>query len=363
MAKRAPYLFPGGRPGLVWLAILILAVALSAGCSRKKAETPPPAPEPAVDTTAPKDPPPEPEKPGPVSPFDGLKAEAAQIGRRPLAVMIDNQADARPQAGLNQAEMVYEILAEGGITRYMAVFLRNGPPAVGPVRSARHYFVQLAAELDALYAHAGQSPQAEEELARLKIPDIDDLKGAGGFFRSRERQAPHNLYLNASDARAFAARRGIEKAGQVPQGIFSFKADLTPAGKAAVKISIPYPYGYQGYTVNYEYDSPNDRYARSVAGKPQVDAADGRQVAPKNVIVQFTPHRAIPGDREGRIDVTLVGSGKGLVFTKGTVREIKWDKKSVRDRTRFTDASGNAIELQPGQTWIQVVPVGTTVEY
>lgn len=345
-------LVPGVRKRVAAGAILI--ALLTAGCAQAT-----PKPQPATGTAV------QPEiaqpPPAPPSPLDGRKAQdEAALQRRPMAVMFDNHPNARPQTGLNQAEVVYEILAEGGITRFMGLFLREQPEVIGPVRSARHYFVQLAAEFDPYYVHVGFSPQARAEIDRLGILNLDDGKGAGGFFRSADRKSPHNLYISLPKARAWADQRGWEKKA-APRAGFKFAAEPQLAGKTAKALRISIPGAYQGYYVEYAYDDAKGAWLRSVDGEPHVDAATSEQLAARTVVVQFVPTRAIPGDTAGRIDMDIVGSGRAQIFAAGQVVQGRWRKPGVRIPTSFVDADGKPIEFAPGQVWIQVLPTNAEV--
>jgi hypothetical protein len=293
------------------------------------------------------------------SPYTGLKVDPKLVERRPVVVMIDNSPKARPQAGLNKAQVIYEMLAEGGITRFEAVYLEGEPATLGPVRSARHYFVYTAAGYDSVYAHCGGSPQAFQEIAALKVPDLDDLKDRGIYWRSPARTAPNNLYTSMETLRSAMALRGWERQ-QAPPPQFKF-TDTPKGGSPAGKIKIPYPKGYQGYTVDWEYDSEARVYRRFTAGEPHIDSENGTQLTAKTVMVLYIKSWPIPGDQELRIDMEIIGSGKGAVFSSGKSREIKWTKESKTSPFSFYEASGAPLEIERGQVFIQVVPLETEV--
>lgn len=356
-------LVPGVRKRVA--AGMILFGLFAAGCARARSGSPgspgadarPPAeppPPPAALEPARKEPPPEPE--GPPSPLDGVPArDEAAVRRRPIAVMIDNHPSARPQTGLSKAEVVYEILAEGGITRFMALFLREQPDVVGPVRSARHYFVQLAAEPDAYYVHAGFSPQARVEIDRLHIADVDDMRGAGGFFRVTDRRSPHNLYVSLPKARAWGDQRGW-RSEEGPKSGLRFAREARIEGTPARSVRVVIPAAFQGYAVEYAYDEAKGVWLRSINGEPHVDAATSEQLAARTVVLQFVATRAVPGDADGRIDMDLVGSGRARIFSGGKALQARWSKSAVRAPTSFADAEGKPVEFPPGQVWIHVLP-------
>lgn len=331
---------------------LLVLIFLTAGCSSAPATTKQELPNQQEL------PPPEP-KTVP-SPYTGVRTDPERVNRRPIAVMIDNSPKARPQHGLAAASIVYEMLAEGGITRYMAIYLEGEAETVGPVRSARHYFVYAAAGHDAVYAHCGGSPQAYREIAGLSIRSLDDMKDRGIFRRSNDRSAPHNLYTSIATLRKEMAARGWEKT-QAPEPLWKF-TDESGQGKPATYVRIPYPKGYQGYSVRYEFDQESGTYKRYVADAPHVDASDRSQIRAKSIIVLFIKSWPIPKDPELRIDMDIVGSGSGILFVDGKQRDIKWSKASKTGPFCFSESNGEPLKMQRGNVWIQVVPLETQVE-
>lgn len=310
-------------------------------------------------------PPPPPEPPKFYSPLTGELTTEELTKRRPVAVMIDNHPDSRPQSGLDQAGLVYEVLAEGGITRYFAVYLDQAVPEVGPVRSARDYFLDLAMELDALYVHCGQSPQAEEEIPAFNINDINlEFNVPARFsWRASDRQSPHNLYTSYERTMGAAAEKKYRTttSGQ-PRELFKRDPALAPTGAAATEVTIPYPKGYEGYVVSWKHDPATGLYSRFVKGRPYLDKPTGRQLTTPNIIVQYVRSEAIPKDPKLRINVYFVGEGRAQLFLKGVAVEAKWKKASREAPTVFTDAQGHPLVLVPGQTWIEVVPLETKVD-
>lgn len=353
-----------GVKGFRWLFLLLVLLLLlpaAAGCSRKQAQPPAAPPGPTAPTTPGNEPSAPVVQPPPGSaacPLDGEMVDPSLISRRPLAVMIDNAPLARPQSGLEAAEMVYEILAEGGITRFMAFYLQNEPEEVGPVRSARHYFLRLTPDVNGIYVHAGGSPRAMDELKKFKIAELDDLRGSGKMWRNKTRKAPHNLYASVPLMREDARARKLDKEA-VPPALFQFEPKLSPAGKAVKDIKIHYPGGYK---VTYEYNAPFSQYLRFIGTEAHLDSASRTQLRARNVIVMFAKHEDVPNDDKDRLDVKVVGSGQALIFTGGTMQEGSWSKASVQEAIRFTGADGKPVTLLPGQTWIQVMPEGSLVE-
>jgi hypothetical protein len=331
------------------LFILILAAAILVGCA---ASTPParPAEQPKAEPA-----PAKPAAPAITSPYTGLPVTKAQISRRPVVAMIDNSPKARPQAGLDKAQIVYEMLAEGGITRFLAVYLEGEPEVLGPVRSARHYFVYTAAAYDSVYAHCGGSPQAFEEMAAMRIPDLDDIKDRDIYWRSPDRAAPNNLYTSMKVLRDAMAMRSWERQ-DAPAAQFLF-ADKPAEGTPATSLRVPYPGGYQGYTISYDYDAQAKAYKRTMAGDPHNDAVTGTQISAHTVIVMYVKSWPIPKDPELRIDMDIVGRGKGVLFSSGKTREMGWVKEGKGSPFQFSEANGEPLKLEPGNIWIQVVPL------
>lgn len=275
---------------------------------------------------------------------------------QPLAIMVENHSDARPQSGLDKADVVYEAVVEAGITRFMAVYANREAEVVGPVRSARHYYVYWACEYNAIYAHCGSSPQGYDALRAVGLTSLDDTYGTGSFWRSNDRVAPHNLYASTR-----ALRDSAEDWGSGWLSGLRFRPTDAAAEKPEVtEIRIVHP---DQYTVVYTYSKEDNAYLREMEGFPHVDAYSGVQYQPKNVIVEFVEAWRIPGDTAGRMDMALVGQGDAYVFVGGKAIKGSWIKPSLTAPTHYVDASGNDIVLNPGQTWIQVVPDGGQITY
>jgi hypothetical protein len=299
--------------------------------------------------------------------LDGMPAAAAVVNRLPIAVMIDDNVIARPQSGFNAASIVYQAPADGGEDRYMLVFQEMDASDIGPVRSGRPYFIYWAAEYRAGVAHYG----GDEKTLKKVIPPIsgtliynlDAMSGSGSaFHRISSREAPHNAYTSSADLRSTAAKRGYP--AEMVGGLASrpFKDDA-PASERPAKGSINVPYG-RGAS-SYTYDPATNSYLRSVAGKAQVDAADGKRVVARNVIVlwmalSYDPESE-PGHRRPVLD--QIGDGTAWVFRDGTVIKGTWAKKDAGDLTRLYDSAGNEISLVRGRIFVQVVATGTKVTF
>jgi len=286
------------------------------------------------------------------SPLTGLYIDKERLNDRPIAVMLDNYYKARPQAGLSEADVVYEILAEGNITRYLAIIYTNRPETVGPVRSARPYFLDKALEYDPLYVHVGGSEQAKSDIKALKMADIDGLSSGGDiFWRKKHKPIPNNMYTSFNAIMKQSERRKYNTNGSFETLKFNDK-DVEIEGDELTEIKIP----YRGskYVSGFKYNEEDGLYYRYVNNKPHLDEASKIHLTAKNIFVQYTSQRVI--DSVGRLEMNLVGNGKGLYITNGKVMEVTWKKPSRRALTRFYDKQGNEISLNPGITWYQVVP-------
>jgi hypothetical protein len=273
--------------------------------------------------------------------------------------MIDNIAEARPQFGLGNADVVYEAPAEAGIPRLMPVFLRAGRQAdsIGPVRSTRHYFVYMANEYRAPLVHIGSSPQGFDALRATGLPDVDEARGDAGFVRDSTRVAPHNGFVSTTSIRQVLRQRGMPVPATT--GPIAYGAFRAGAASATI-IKIPYP-GPEHYSVEYDYDRTEKLYKRITDGFPHKDGATGEQYAATSIVIEFADAELIPNDGAGRIDVGLVGSGKGMLISEGTEVPLQWSRASVRDATQFTRTDGAPFAVPTGQVWIQIVPLETKV--
>jgi len=306
-----------------------------------------------------------------VCPLCGERVPVSSLLHRPIAVSVDNLDAARPQSGLGDACLVYEVLAEGGITRFVAFFLHKDTASIGPVRSLRPYFLDLAMPLGAPVAHVGGSPQALADAAALapRAMSIDEMKQESAFWRSSSRKAPHNCYTSLSALRSASISLGYEGrtlTTTTPAAfVFAPAADkvaLPADSQALSRFSVTYAGGSGGYVVTYDYDSDSEQWMRYIGGSAHVDAATGKQLRATSVIVQYVPSRVIPGDTEGRLELDLTGTGQAMVFTLGKTFKVQWSKAG-RDRPiSYTDSAGDPLTLPPGPVWVLVVPPGSRLD-
>lgn len=283
--------------------------------------------------------------------INGTYINEEKFKLRPFAVMLDNEYNARPQAGLDEADLVYEFLVEGPITRYMAVFQSNAPELIGPVRSARPYFIYKALEFECLYVHDGGSEQAKQEIKEYKVADIDAYsRDKRIFWRKKHKSAPHNEYTS-TDAIRLAAKESKYKT-QVDFDSWKFnKKNKNINGDEANHIKIPYT---KNYIPSFKYDEKKELYLRYINDKPHVDEKTNNNIYAKNIIIQKADTKII--DSVGRRSIEIVGSGEGYYLTNGKKIEIKWKKDSINSLTKFYNIQGNEIKLNPGVIWVEVIP-------
>lgn len=295
------------------------------------------------------------------SAFDGMPiGENAE--ESVLSVMIDNFVSARAQhSGIRSASIVYEALAEGGITRLMLIFPYQILPRVGPVRSAREYFVDFAEEYGGIYLHAGGAPSALDKLVaskRLYHFDEDELiKKPFYSFRDYRYSAPHNLFMDLSAVRLRAEENNWKLSDT--KASFCFTDEISATNLTAQQIQITFsPDPLASSKVLFQYDEDEKNYKRFYQNTklmPHTDQFDGLQVSPSNIIVQVAESFLIPGDDKERIELKHLGSGLALLYRNGTVTRGQWRKNSLEDITRYETDDGKSFCLQPGQTWIAVV--------
>ncbi|NIK11699.1 DUF3048 domain-containing protein [Alkalibacillus almallahensis] len=284
-------------------------------------------------------------------PLTGEKADE-EINRRALAVMVNNHPSARPQTGLTDADVVYEFLAEGWITRLVALYHSEIPEQVGPVRSARSYYIETAKAHDALYVYHGAANFIEED---LRNGWVDNLNGAYHdddkhlFRRSSDRRAPHNSYVFLNNAYEVASNKGIET--EMDHEGFNFRSvnnEEPVEGEIAESVSISYS---SNRSVSYQYDEIEGGYVRSSDGQQNSDLVTGDPVVLENVLIYETGHEVI--DDAGRRDIDIQSGGQGYALQEGKLKEIQWETVNGV-MTPMVD--GEPLELLPGQTWVNVVP-------
>jgi hypothetical protein len=289
-------------------------------------------------------------------PAERLTADARyhRPTKRPLAIMIENHPDSRPQSGLDVADVVYEAPAEYGIPRFLAIYVNREALVLGPVRSARAYFVAWASEYKPVYMHAGGSPTGLSWIKQLKVQSIDALRTSiSGFGRTDDREAPHNLYAATRALRKEIKKDKSLRTEKGTWGGLQFSDKPTVGSAEGQKVRVEYE---SGYDVSYEYDERAGVYNRSMLGKPHLDRESKKQLSGTVVIVQTVKVRAIKGDALNRLDVDVQDKQPALIFQDGRVIEGFWEKEKRDTPTKYTTKDGEAITLRPGRVWIQIVP-------
>ncbi|HEX3622066.1 MAG TPA: DUF3048 domain-containing protein [Acidimicrobiales bacterium] len=291
--------------------------------------------------------------PNAVFPLTGVPtSDAARAGRPAVAVKIDNSADARPQAGIDHADIVYEEYTEG-ITRFIVVFQSSDAPTVGPVRSVRPADPNVIAPLRAALAFSGGSPGVLDVVKasgvrQITENDTDTLKRRAG------KAAPHNLYTTTD---ALFHKVG---AGSPPPafGPFLLKGQVYAATGATPATHLSLSPG-PDISAAYQWDPASGTWKRSTDGKPHA-LEGGGQISPTNIVVQYTPYSTFPADKKVRFP-EVVGSGDALIFAAGTMTKAKWTKAAVGSVTTYVDSAGKPITLPPGQTWIHLLEPGAAL--
>lgn len=275
---------------------------------------------------------------------------------RPIAVMIDNHNQAWPQAGLNKAYLVYEAIVEGGETRLMALFKGVTVDKIGPVRSSRHYFLDYAMENDAIYAHFGWSPQAQSDITKYSIDNINGItESESTFWRVKDKAAPHNA-VTSTEALLKAAKSKGYKTTSDKKSVLNYTTDEVNLedGQGATSVTIPHS---TLQTVKYEYDEQNQVYKRYARKKAQTDWDTGNSITTKNIIITFCDNYTLPdSENKGRQGLKNTGTFDGYYITNGKAIKIKCIKEARNTQTKYQDLQGNEIKVNDGNTWINICP-------
>ena len=275
---------------------------------------------------------------------------------RPIAVMIDNHSDAWPQAGLQQAYMVYEIIVEGGETRLMALFKGGDVEKIGPVRSARHYFLDYAMENDAIYTHFGESPQADSDIKKYSIHEIDGIVEDGTTFqRVKDKASPHNAVTSIEKLLASAKNKKYRTTSN-EESVLNYVTDEVnlEEGQEALEVTINHSTLQK---VKYVYDEENQVYKRLARGKEQTDWDTKETITTKNIIVTFCENYTLADtENKGRQGLKNVGTFDGYYITNGKAIPIKCVKKARDEQTTYQDLEGNEIKVNDGNTFVNICP-------
>lgn len=297
------------------------------------------------------------------STLTGLPVDPSVNQRTVTAVMIENSLPARPQSGLGQAGVVFEAIAEAGITRFLALYQDTAPDNVGPIRSARPYYLQWELAFDAGYAHVGGSPDALNDINAWNVRDLNQFYNGGFYHRVSSRSAPHNVYTSIAQLNQLEVNKGYVTShytGFVRKKK-AFRKKNQPITAKSIDLAISGP----SYNAHYDYDIKNNRYLRSEGGSPHADANTGQQITPVVVIAMVVPESQGALDSSGAYysNYNVIGSGAVYIFQDGSVIAGQWNKAGNTSQITFTDAAGKAIPLDPGQTWITAVSSVNQINY
>jgi len=292
------------------------------------------------------------------SPLTDLYIREEAAARRPFALIINNERQAMPQSGLMQADIIYEVLAEGSITRLVAIFHDFDADMIGPVRSTREYFTYFVLDHGAIMAHHGGSVTGYNAIRNRGIPAVDGMRYDGTvFWRDPERRASrgleHSSYTSAQRLLDIAEQLNFDMEARENLGIFEFFEEPTAPvpGNLAYIVTVPF---HGSNITTFEYNPENNLYYKFLSGgAPHMDAAVDEQVAVANVLIQITSMRVI--DAEGRRDVAMIGSGHGYLATHGTYSRVTWRRDNAAGPTRWYDEDGEPLTVNRGRTWISVI--------
>lgn len=360
------------------LVFAIMMLVSAYGCAAEPVATatePAPITIPSVsDTpTTTEDPVVIPTLPDHMNPLTGLEIDESLVGKRPVAIMLNNIKDALPQSGLSKCDIIYEVLAEGGILRLEGLILDYEKAGnLGSVRSARPYYVELAAAYDAIYVHAGGSqPYAYDKIASLKVNNIDCLVYDGSViggekvaWRDQIRLNngygyEHTLFTSGMGiAAAAAARKYRTELADPDFTAFQFDAAFSSigSGKKAEKVVIP----HSDYSVSeFRYNPETKLYYHSQYGKAHVDGVTGAQVTTDNVFMIFSDMGLIPGDTKGRLQAKLTGEGKGYYLCGGEYQSIVWKRATESSPFTYFNEDGTPLSVKPGKSYVSIVDTDT----
>lgn len=301
---------------------------------------------------------------------------------RPIAVMIDNHSGAWPQANLSKAYLVYEIVVEGGETRLMALFKGQDLEKIGPVRSSRHYFLDYALENDAIYVHHGWSPQAESDISKLGVNNINGItESSSDFWRVKDKSSPHNLFTSTESILKIAERKGYETTSSKESVLnyVAYEFDLSEKYKVktieeeteevaekekttaitATSVTIPHS---SLQTVKYEYNEETKAYTRYARKELQTDYITGEPVTTKNIIITMCDNYTLTdSENKGRQGLKNIGTFEGYYITNGKAIPIKCTKTARDSQTVYKDLEGNEIDINDGNTFINICPTNAEI--
>lgn len=288
------------------------------------------------------------------SPYTGEEVEKESLDNIAVLAIVENIVAARPQSGLNAADIVYETVAEGGIPRFIALFQKNNAEKIGPIRSVRPYFLDIAKEYNLPFAHCGGSEEAITKIENENLMSMNEFAFASTYVRDNKRKAPHNLYTSSEKLNKLTKTKNYVKAPTVKLKFDKSYWDndrFSPATDIHLKIS-------KAYSTSYTYK--DGLYLKNMDEKSAVNKEDNLPLTTKNIVIQFT---SINLQADGlHLNIAIVGSGNGYVISNGRFVKIHWSKKDAISKTILTDEAGNDLPLNPGNTWWNIVDKNTVVD-
>lgn len=275
-----------------------------------------------------------------------------QAKKKIFAVMLDNHDDARPQAQISKADIIYEYRVEGEFTRYMALFQSNFPENVGPVRSARPYFVQTAKEYNAIYAHWGGSVAGLEEVKKRNVVDLDGIALEGIVFHRNKnvgKRAPHNGYISLPELEKYLVEKGVDVNDNTASLNF-YDKEANIEGLDVGEITLNFN---NRYKTNFIYDEATGKYKYIRQGQPVIDEATGQEFDTDNLVVLF--QKGVVAGPKGTLKMANIGTGQGLLLQKGKLAPINWEKENEDARTILKYPDGTEVKFYPGRTFFSIV--------
>lgn len=293
------------------------------------------------------------------------KTETWAGNSRSVAVVVDNVGDARPQASLNDAKIVYEVTVEGGLTRLLAIYknIEDMEKTIGPVRSARPVFLEYAMENDSIFVHFGYSEKAKNEIAQFKIDNVNGLVAeATTFWRTSEKKAPHNALTNMKKVMEYAENKGYETTSN-KESVLNYVTDEITLDEGTVANTVNVPYK-SNYKVSFKYNEETKMYERYLNGSIQKDWITNEKRTTKNIIITYARNYTTDEDNGyGRQQIVNVGDLDGYYITNGKATKIICSKSSRTAQTVYKDENGQEIKVNDGNTYIQIVPLDTKVTF
>ncbi|MCB2294104.1 DUF3048 domain-containing protein [Clostridium algoriphilum] len=288
------------------------------------------------------------------SPYTGEEVKKEVLDNVAVLAIVENSVPARPQSGLNAADIVYETMAEGGTPRFIALFQKENAQKIGPLRSARPYFLDIAKEYNLPFAHCGGSQEALNEIKSEKLMSMNEMTNTSTYWRDSIRKSPHNLYTSTEKLRALVKTKNYAYSPSVKLKFDKSYWDNATSPKVTnvvLKMNRLY---------NTSYAFKNGFYLKSMDGKSSNNKEDNLPLSFKNVVVQIT---SIKNQKDGvHLDIQLVGTGDGYVISNGKFVKMHWSKKDSTSQTILTDEKGNSLPLNPGKTWWNIVDKSTVID-